>query len=260
MAYERIAVVADSSPKAQAALAELTRRYALFDMRSSRAKPDVVIVLGGDGFMLEVLHRFIGRNVPVYGMNCGSVGFLLNHLRLDLLPERLEAARATVLHPLRMFARTVSGREYELLAFNEVSLYRESRQAAKIRVSVDHVVRIEEMICDGVLVSSPAGSTAYNFSAGGPIIPLGSNVIALTPIAPFRPRRWGGALLPHDSSIHFEILEAAKRPVSAVADFTEVRDVEWVAISEVLKTNFTLLFDPEHNLQERIIKEQFAYA
>lgn len=260
MAYERIAVVADDSPKAQAAFAELARRYLLFDMRSSRAKPDVIIVLGGDGFMLEVLHRFIGRGIPVYGMNCGSVGFLLNHLRLDLLPERLEAARSTVLHPLRMFARTVSGREYELLAFNEVSLYRESRQAAKVRVSVDHVVRIEEMICDGVLVSTPAGSTAYNFSAGGPIIPLASNVIALTPIAPFRPRRWGGALLPHDSSIHFEILEAAKRPVSAVADFTEVRDVEWVAISEVLKTNFTLLFDPEHNLQERIIKEQFAYA
>lgn len=260
MAYERIAVVADESPKAQAAFEELARRYPLFDMRSSRAKPDVIIVLGGDGFMLEVLHRFIGRGIPVYGMNCGSVGFLLNHLRFDLLPERLEAARPTVLHPLRMFARTVSGREYELLAFNEVSLYRESRQAAKVRVSVDHVVRIEEMICDGVLVSTPAGSTAYNFSAGGPIIPLASNVIALTPIAPFRPRRWGGALLPHDSSIHFEILEAAKRPVSAVADFTEVRDVEWVAISEVLKTNFTLLFDPEHNLQERIIKEQFAYA
>jgi NAD+ kinase len=258
--YEKIAVVADDSPKAQEALAELARHVNLFDMRASRAKPDVLVVLGGDGFMLETLHKFVGRNIPVYGMNCGSVGFLLNHYRIDNFVERLNNARATVLHPLRMFARTVNGKEHELLAFNEVSLYRESRQAAKIRVSVDHVVRIEEMVCDGVLVSSPAGSTAYNFSAGGPIIPLGSNVIALTPLSPFRPRRWRGALLPHDTSVHFEILEANKRPVSAVADFTEVRDVEWVAISEVLKTSFTLLFDPEHNLQERIIKEQFAYA
>jgi NAD+ kinase len=258
MKFERIAVVADASPKAQEAQYELAKRYDLFDMRSSRAKPDVVVVLGGDGFMLEVLHRFMGRNIPVYGMNCGSVGFLLNHLRMDGLIERLAAARPNVLNPLRMFARTIGGREHELLAFNEVSLYRESRQAAKIRVTVDHVVRIEEMICDGVMVATAAGSTAHNFSAGGPIIPLGSNVIALTPLAPFRPRRWRGALLPHDSSIHFEILEPGKRPVSAVADFTEIRDVEWVAISEVLKTSFTLLFDPEHNLQERIIKEQFA--
>ncbi len=256
----KIGCIADESPRAQEALRELQSRYDLLDMRSKRTKADVVVALGGDGFMLEMLHRFMGRGTPIYGMNCGTVGFLLNHLRYDHLHDRIEQARNTQLYPLRMFARTVQGKEVELLAFNEVSLYRETRQAAKIRVSVDHVVRIEEMVCDGVLVSTPAGSTAYNFSAGGPIIPLGSNVIALTPLSPFRPRRWRGAMLPHDSSIHFEIIHPDKRPVSAVADFTEVRDVEWVAISEQHKTSVNLLFDPEQNLQERIMKEQFTYG
>lgn len=260
MKTKKIGCMADDSPRANEALKELIERYDVVDLRHKRIKPDVLIVLGGDGFMLEMLHKFHGRNIPIYGMNCGSVGFLLNHLRFDNLYERIEQSRPTTLTPLRMFARTVQGKEVEYLAFNEVSLYRETRQAAKIRVTVDHVVRIEEMVCDGVLVSTPAGSTAYNFSAGGPIIPLGSNVNALTPLSPFRPRRWRGAMLPHDSSIHFEIIHPNKRPVSAVADYTEIRDVEWVAISEQADTSVTLLFDPEQNLQERIMKEQFTYG
>ncbi len=220
---------------------------------------DVVVVLGGDGFMLQTMHRFIDRDVPLYGMNCGTVGFLLNNYADQYLYERLSNARAITLYPLTMFARCTNGKEVEALAINEVSLFRESRQAAKIRITVDHVPRIQELVGDGVLVSTPAGSTAYNFSAGGPILPLSSNVLALTPIAPFRPRRWRGALLEHNASIVFDILDADKRPVSAVADFTEVRDVSVVFVSEQRKISFDLLFDPEHNLEERIRMEQFQY-
>lgn len=254
----KIACLADTTPKAQAALRELKQRYTLIDIVGKRTKPDVIVVLGGDGFMLQVLHKYMHRHIPVYGMNCGTVGFLLNSYAPDGLIERIRDARRSILHPLAMYARTTDGRERHELAINEVSLFRESRQAAKLRVSIDHVVRVQEMIADGVLVATPAGSTAYNFSAGGPIIPLSGNTLALTPIAPFRPRRWKGALLHHSSSVTFEILEYEKRPVSAVADFTEVRDVVNVSIYEERSITLSLLFDPEHNLDERILKEQFA--
>lgn len=254
----KIACVADDTPKAQAALRELKARYTLLDIAGKRTKPDVLLVLGGDGFLLQVLHKYMHRHIPVYGMNCGSVGFLLNSYSAENLEERIREARCSELHPLAMYARTTDGRQRHELAINEVSLFRESRQAAKIRVTIDHVVRVHEMIADGVMVATPAGSTAYNFSAGGPIIPLTGNMLALTPIAPFRPRRWKGALLNHASSVTFEILEHEKRPVSAVADFTEVRDVVSVSIYEERSVTLSLLFDPEHNLGERILKEQFA--
>lgn len=256
---QRIACLADDSPKAQAAFKELSSRYQFIDISGKRTKPDVIVALGGDGFMLQVLHKYMHRNIPVYGMNCGSVGFLMNSFHLDDLVERINTARRATLHPLVMYTRTADGRERQELAINEVSLFRESRQAAKLRVSIDHVVRVSEMIADGILVSTPAGSTAYNFSAGGPIIPLSGNMLALTPIAPFRPRRWRGALLNHESSITFEILESDKRPVSAVADFTEVRDVTSVSVFEDRSISLSLLFDPEHNLEERITTEQFSF-
>lgn len=257
--FHSIGCIADETERALSALAELQKRYHVKDLRSSRSSADVIVVLGGDGFMLQVLHKFLERKTPIYGMNCGTVGFLMNDYNLDNLPERLAASRSSQLHPLSMYARCLSGKEIEALAINEVSLFRESRQAAKVRVTIDHVVRLGELVADGVLVATPAGSTAYNFSAGGPIIPLGGNLLALTPLAPFRPRRWRGALLNHGSSINFEILEPDKRPVSAVADFTEIRDVTSVFISEQRKISLTLLFDPEHNLEERITKEQFVY-
>ncbi len=259
MAVENIGCIADASPKAQEALEELIKRYKVIDLAKKRVQVDVIIVLGGDGFMLQMLHRFMDRKTPIYGMNCGTVGFLMNDYTLENLPDKIASARSAILHPLSMYARCLNGREIEALAINEVSLFRESRQAAKMRVTIDHVVRLHELISDGVLVSTPAGSTAYNFSAGGPIIPLGGNVIALTALAPFRPRRWRGALLSHSSCINFEILEPEKRPVSAVADFTEIREVVSVSISEQRKISLTLLFDPEHNLEERITKEQFVY-
>jgi NAD+ kinase len=222
-----------------------------------------VVALGGDGFMLETLHRVLGRRglrrgIPVYGMNCGSVGFLMNPFGEDDLPKRLIAAQAAVLHPLRMRATTMSDAVEEALALNEVSLLRQLRQAAKIRITVDGRVRLEELICDGILVSTPAGSTAYNLSAHGPIVPLSANLLPLTPISAFRPRRWRGALLPSSAEVLFEVLETDKRPVAAVADFTEVRDVVSVAVSEDRAVEVTVLFDPDQGLSERIITEQFT--
>jgi NAD+ kinase len=208
--------------------------------------------------MLETQHRLLGRNLPIYGMNCGSVGFLMNDYREDSLPQRLADAQAAVLHPLRMRATDAHGAVQEALAINEVSLLRETRQAAKIRILVDGKERLPEVICDGVLVATPAGSTAYNLSAHGPIVPLGANLLPLTPISAFRPRRWRGALLPADAEVVFEILEAAKRPVAAVADYTEVRDVRRVEVREDRSVTLTLLFDPDHGLHERIIAEQFT--
>jgi NAD+ kinase len=258
----QIACVADTSKTAQAAYREIARRYKIVDVSRKRkggegASADVIVVLGGDGFMLQAMHQFMARNIPFYGMNCGTVGFLMNTYTPERLMERIHDARSHLLHPLRMYTRNLHGKDYELLAINEVSLFRQTRQAAKIRITVDHVVRVAEMTADGVLVATPAGSTAYNSSAGGPIIPLGSNILALTPLSSFRPRHWKGALLSHNSCVTFEVLDPAKRPVSAVADFTEVRDVVSVAVHEQQKTSIKLLFDPEHNLEERIINEQF---
>jgi NAD+ kinase len=218
----------------------------------------VVVALGGDGHLLETLHAMTGQPTPVYGMNCGSVGFMMNPFNEADLPRRLCRAQASLLHPLRMHAVTQTGAVEEALALNEVSLLRQLRQAAKIRISVDGRVRIAELICDGVLISTPAGSTAYNLSAHGPIVPLSANLLPLTPISAFRPRRWRGALLPSTADVLFEVLEPEKRPVAAVADAFEVRDVASVAVSEDRTMVWTVLFDPDMALSERIIMEQFT--
>ena len=218
----------------------------------------VVVALGGDGFMLETIHRVLTLRIPVYGMNCGSVGFLMNTFGEDDLPGRLARAQEAVLYPLRMHTVSADGDEAEALAFNEVSLLRQLRQTSKIRVTVDGRVRLAELMCDGILISTPAGSTAYNLSAHGPIVPLSANLLPLTPISAFRPRRWRGALLPSTAKVLFEVLEADKRPTAAVADFTEVRDVLSVAVSEHRSISITVLFDPDRVLSERIIAEQFT--
>jgi NAD+ kinase len=220
-------------------------------------KADVIVPLGGDGFMLETLHRFVGSGLPIYGIHRGSVGFLMNPYRLDDLPERVAGAQPVVLHPLDMTAQQEDGSVRRAIAFNEVSLLRETRQAAKLRIIVDGILRLEELMADGVLVATPVGSTAYNLSAHGPIIPLGAGVLALTPICGFRPRRWRGALLPHSARVHIEVLETDKRPVAAVADFTEVRDVVSVEIHENREIRMTVLSDSDANLEERVLKEQF---
>ena len=249
----RIAILAADSDEARQAEARLKRRYTAVEPEAA----EVIVALGGDGMMLETLHRFIGRGTPIYGMNCGTVGFLMNLYSEEDLPARLARAQTVQLHPLIMTARNADGLTQQARAINEVALLRQLRQAAKIAIRVDGVVRMPELICDGVLISTPAGSTAYNLSAHGPILPLGTGVLALTPISAFRPRRWRGALLPHSAEVIFEILESAKRPVSAVADYTEVRDVVEVLVREDRETILKLLFDPEHNLEERILREQF---
>jgi NAD+ kinase len=251
--YPTIAFVASDAPAAQAALEELRQRYG--DCPPEVA--DIIVALGGDGFMLETLHRYLHLGVPIYGMHRGSVGFLMNAYDPDNLPERLSRAQPVRMHPLEMTALDRAGVECKALAINEVSLLRESRQAAKIRITVDDVVRMDELMADGILIATPVGSTAYNLSAHGPIVPLTAGVLALTPISAFRPRRWRGALLPHSARVRFDILETDKRPVSAVADYTEVRDVMSVAVRETREIALTMLFDPEHNLEERVLKEQF---
>ena len=251
---KRLAFVAARSVLALDALDRLAGMYGNFPIEQA----EVVVALGGDGTMLETLHRVLPRPIPVYGMNCGSVGFLMNPFVEGGLPERLRQAQAAVLHPLRMHAVTAGGAVEEALAFNEVSLLRQLRQAAKIRISVDGTVRLSELICDGVLVSTPAGSSAYNLSAHGPIVPLSANLLPMTPISAFRPRRWRGALLPSTADVLFEVLEADKRPVAAVADFTEVRDVVSVAVSEDRSVSVSILFEPDQGLSERIIAEQFT--
>jgi len=248
-----IAFVASEADAAREAAQALTKRYGSVAFEEA----DVIVALGGDGFMLEMLHRSLPRSTPIYGMNRGSVGFLLNKFHEDALDERLDRAMTVVVHPLRMRTTRTDGTRMEALAINEVSLLRETRQTAKLRIRINGVVRLDELMCDGVLVATPAGSTAYNLSVHGPIIPLGANVLALTPISAFRPRRWRGALLPHDAVVGIDILESAKRPVSAVADFTEVRDVRDVEIREDRDVKATLLFDPDQDLAERMIKEQF---
>ena len=248
-----IAFLASEAEAAQQALHELRKRY-------GTTRPEgasVIVPLGGDGFMLETLHRFVTQGVPIFGMHRGSVGFLMNSYRVDDLPERIAAAQPVELHPLAMAAIREDGTTGQAIAFNEVSLLRESRQAAKLRVSVDDIVRLEELMADGILLCTPLGSTAYNLSAHGPIIPLGAGVLGLTPISAFRPRRWRGALVPHGARVKIEALEPDKRPVSAVADFTEVRDVVAVEIHENRDIAMTLLFDHEANLEERVLKEQF---
>ncbi len=252
----RIAFAAAPTPQAWDSRVRMVNRYGDHPIEGA----EVIVCLGGDGFMLETLHRLLSTTArtPVYGMNCGSVGFLMNGFAEDGLSLRLSRAQAAILHPLRMHAVTMAGAVEEALALNEVSLLRQLRQAAKIRITVDGRIRLPELICDGVLVSTPAGSTAYNLSAHGPIVPLSANLLPLTPISAFRPRRWRGALLPSTVDVLFEVLERDKRPVAAVADFTEVRDVASVAVSEDRSVVTTVLFDPDQGLSERIIAEQFT--
>ena len=252
--FKRIAFTASDATEARRALKRLTARYGSVSV----AEADVIVALGGDGLMLATLHEVMAQGLPVYGMNRGSVGFLMNEYTEDDLIGRLEASVDTVINPLRMTACTRSGETIHALGINEVSLLRETRQATKIRISIDGSVRMEELICDGVLIATPAGSTAYNLSAHGPILPIDAELLAVTPISAFRPRRWRGALLPKQAVVRFDVLEPVKRPVSAVADAVEVRDVDWVEAQVARDVSLRLLFDPGHNLDERILREQFA--
>jgi NAD+ kinase len=253
--YKRIAFVASDVTAAQRARRRLVRRYG--DVRPETA--DVIVALGGDGLMLATLQRFMNSGKPIYGMHRGTVGFLMNEFSENGLAERLAAAHVSVIHPLLMRARDAAGRVHRHHAINEVSLFRQTYQAARLRVLVDGKERLHELVADGIMLATPAGSTAYNLSAQGPIIPIGAPLLALTPISPFRPRRWHGALLPDRAQVTVEVLEAAKRPVAAVADHDEVRSVRSVEISMDHRISMHMLFDPGHSLDERILGEQFGY-
>jgi len=251
----RIRFTASKAPAAVAAHAALVARYGQADARVA----GVIVALGGDGFMLQTLHAAQGKGLPVYGMNCGTIGFLMNAYAEDGLRERLAEAEETTIHPLAMRAENARGRVTEALAINEVSLLRQGPQAAKLRVLVDGRIRLEELVCDGALVATPAGSTAYNYSAHGPILPIGSDVLALTAMAAFRPRRWRGALVPSDAVVRFEVIEGEKRPVMGDADSrSSVRDVVSVEVRSVPEVTHRLLFDLGHGLEERLIGEQFS--
>ena len=249
----RLAFVASRAPEAQAGLRVYRERYGDVPVEQC----DVIVALGGDGFMLQTLHRHLAHGKPVYGMKAGTVGFLMNQHRPDNLVERIGRAVPAVLKPLEMLATSEAGSTVHALAFNEVSLLRQTKQAAHLRISINNAVRLPELVCDGVLVCTPAGSSAYNLSAHGPILPLESRVLAITPISPFRPRRWRGAVIGADTEVRIEVLDPYKRPVSATADSSEVRDIAEVVIREVRDRTVTLLFDPEHNLEERLLSEQF---
>jgi len=253
--FKTIALVAGQTPEAREACARLEKRYGNTDP----TKADVIVALGGDGLMLQTLHKFMKSGKPIYGMHRGTVGFLMNEFAEENLPERLAKAHITVIHPLLMQARDAQGRTHEHRAINEVSLFRQSAQASHLRIMVDGQERLAELISDGVLVATPAGSTAYNLSAQGAIIPINAPLMALTPISPFRPRRWRGALLPDKAKVTIEVLEAQKRPVAAVADHDEVRSVHSVDIRMDHDISINMLFDPGHNLDERILREQFGF-
>jgi NAD+ kinase len=252
--YDNIAFLASAHDEAAAARKDLVARYGDVGLDDA----DVVVALGGDGMMLQALHDLRGKDLPIYGMNRGSVAFLMNEYRADALKERLAAAESVVIHPLVMQTTDAAGKAHGARAFNEVSLLRQSYQAAKLRIAVDGKIRLAELTADGILVATPVGSTAYNLSAHGPILPLNSPLLALTPLSPFRPRRWRGALLPDRARITIEVLEADKRPVSAVADHFEVRSVSRVEIGMDMSTSIVMLFDPGHSLEERILAEQFG--
>ena len=251
---QKICFTASETEVAQSALQRMVGRYG----NAAMEKADVIVALGGDGFMLQTLHATEHLDVPVYGMNCGTIGFLMNEYGEEDLPERLEVAEEEVVNPLAMLAVSVDGQEHRALAINEVSLLRAGPQAAKLRISVDGKVRMEELVCDGALVSTPAGSTAYNYSAHGPILPIGADVLALTAMAAFRPRRWRGALLPKTAKVRFDVLDAGKRPVMADADGRSARDILWVEVSSEDRIRHRILFDPGHGLEERLTREQFV--
>lgn len=253
--FEKISFVASDTRDATDACAALVKRYG----NAAPEEADAIVALGGDGLMLQTMHSHLHSRIPIYGMNRGSVGFLLNDYRENQLRQRLAAAEITVIHPLRMVVHDESGNSNEALAINEVSLFRQIHQAAKLKIAVDGTTRMAELICDGVLVATPAGSTAYNLSAHGPILPITAPLLALTPISPFRPRRWRGALLPNEAHVMIEVLEPKKRPVSAVADHTEFRNVIAVDIAEASSIDLFMMFDPGQTLSERILAEQFGY-
>jgi NAD+ kinase len=252
---DRIAFVASNTPEAEKALASLSHRYG----NANPETADIIVALGGDGLMLQTLHKFMTSGKPIYGMHRGTIGFLMNEFAEDGLKERLDAAVTTIIHPLLMEAVDAAGASHRHHAINEVSLFRQTYQAARLRILVDGKERLSELVADGALLSTPAGSTAYNLSAQGPIIPIGSPLLALTPISPFRQRRWHGALLPESARVTFEVLEADKRPVAAVADHDEVRDVRRVGIRINRDISIRMMFDPGHSLDERILREQFGY-
>ena len=254
MTSPRIAFLASAAPIAQEARQALSARYG--DVSPEQA--EVIVALGGDGFMLQILHATQAHGVPVYGMNRGTVGFLMNEYHPDDLPDRLASAEEAAINPLSSTAITVDGVAHHALAINEVSLLRAGPQAAKLRILVDGKLRMEELVCDGALVATPAGSTAYNYSAHGPILPIGSDVLALTAVAAFRPRRWRGALLPKSAVVRFEVIDPDRRPVMSDADGTSVRDVKSVEIRSEPAITHRILFDPGHGLEERLIQEQFA--
>jgi NAD+ kinase len=250
----KISFFASGKPRAQKALEEVKSKYG----QATPGEAEAIVVLGGDGTMLRALHQFLKFDAPLYGMNLGTLGFLLNDYSMSKLAERIKKANSFVIHPLAMIAVDKKGVQHKETAFNEVSLLRETHNSAKIRILVDDKERIAELVCDGIMVATPVGSTAYNSSAGGPIVPLNANVLPLTPISAFRPRRWSGALLRNDHEVKFEVLKSVERPVSATADSKEVRDVKDVTVRLDRAISKTILFDPENPLEERIFKEQFA--
>ncbi len=250
----RIAFLASTAEVAQRALKVLTDSYG----NCTPQEAEVIVALGGDGFMLRTLHDTIDLSAPVYGMNRGTVGFLMNEYQEEGLIARLEEAEQEIINPLSMTAMDHSGKIHRALAINEVSLLRAGPQAARLKISVDGRQRLAELVCDGALVSTPAGSTAYNYSAHGPILPIGSDVLALTAVAAFRPRRWRGALLPSNATVRFDVLEADKRPVMAEADSISFEDIDWVEIQTETRICHKILFDPGHGLEERLISEQFT--
>jgi len=251
----KLAFTASPRPEAQAALTRLRQLYG--DVPETEA--DVIVALGGDGHILETLRLRLADRKPVYGMHRGTVGFLLNEYREDALAERVRVAEPVRIRPLVSQCERVGGERVTERAFNEVSLLRQSAQSARLQISIDAAVRMPELLCDGVMVATPAGSTAYNLSAHGPILPINARLLALTPISPFRPRRWRGALLPHNAKVRIDVLEPERRPVSVSADNLETRDVNWVEVSEDFGVTLTLLFDKGHALDERIIREQFSF-
>lgn len=252
MGAMKIHFISSGTPTSEAARRHLQARYGQTPLDDAT----VIVALGGDGLMLSVMHQ--GHDLPVYGMNRGTVGFLMNEYSKEALPDRIAAAEETVINPLEMTAEAASGEIYRGLAYNEVSMLRAGSQAAWLRISVDGRVRLEELICDGAILATPAGSTAYNYSANGPILPIGTDVLALTPIAAFRPRRWRGAILPKGATVRFEVLEPQKRPVMADADSRGVSAVRWVEVRSRESIRNRLLFDPGHGLEERLIREQFV--
>jgi len=253
--FEKIAFVASPTPEARAACEALEKRYG----NNAPQMADVIVALGGDGLMLQTLHNFMNSGKPIYGMHRGTIGFLMNEFAVENLPERLAAAQRTVIHPLLMCAHDDKGATQRHHAINEVSLFRQTAQAAHLRILIDGEERLSELIADGLLVATPAGSTAYNLSVQGPIIPINASLMALTPISPFRPRRWRGALLPDKAKVTIEVLEADKRPVAAVADHDEVRSVRAVDITMDHAISLNMLFDPGHSLDDRILREQFGF-